>query len=520
MSVNDSLFEQRARKVSELRDMGLHPYANDLPPNITVAEFIARHGDQGAPSVPQSPYRIAGRVMAINRFGKAAFIRIQDSSADTPLPTHVADFERSSDTESKPARSTVGRLQAYVRKDVVGDDAFSVFKKLDLGDFVAIDGVPMRTKTGELSLHASGFAILTKSLRPLPEKWHGLSDVETRYRQRYLDLVVNPEVRKVFRARSKIIAWLRRFFEERDFLEVETPMMQSIAGGAAAKPFCTHHNALDVDLYLRIAPELYLKRLVVGGFERVFEINRNFRNEGISTFHNPEFTMLEFYQAYATYLDLMVVGEQILEGLAQEITGSTTLQWMDHTLSLKAPFCRLSMLDAIAQHGGPNPKELRDPELAGAALKKVGIDPEGMSGGQRVLTLFEHYAEPKLIQPTFVYDFPAEVSPLSRRKPSDPWFVDRFELFVGGKELANAFSELNDPQDQKARFEDQLKAREAGDDEAHAMDHDYVRALEHGMPPTGGFGLGIDRLVMLLTSTQSIRDVILFPQLRPETTAS
>ncbi|HET6345932.1 MAG TPA: lysine--tRNA ligase, partial [Myxococcota bacterium] len=439
-------------------------------------------------------------VMAINSFGKAAFIRLQDDSSE----------------ESGPKGEPVGRLQVYVRRDKVGDATFEVFKKLDLGDIVGVVGGGMRTKTGELTLLADTFRILTKALRPLPEKWHGLSDVEKRYRQRYLDLIVNPEVRAVFRTRSRVIDWIRRYFVDRGFLEVETPMMQGIPGGAAAKPFVTHHNALGVDLYLRIAPELYLKRLTVGGFERVFEINRNFRNEGISTFHNPEFTMLEFYQAYVTYLELMDMGEEIIGGAAQAVLGRTEVEWNGSTISLKRPFARMTMLDAIASHGGPPPADARDPDKAAAALRAVGIDARGMNGGQKVVALFEHFAEGKLIQPTFVYDFPAEVSPLSRKKPSDPWFVDRFELFVGGRELANAFSELNDPIDQRQRFETQLAAKQAGDEEAHEMDEDYLRALEHGLPPTGGFGMGIDRLVMLLTGSASIRDVILFPQLRPE----
>ena len=372
----------------------------------------------------------------------------------------------------------------------------------------------MRTKTGELTLNATEFRVLTKSLRPLPEKWHGLSDVETRYRQRYLDLVSNDEVRRVFPARSKIVAWLRNYFIDRDFLEVETPMMQGIAGGAAARPFVTHHNTLDIDLYLRIAPELYLKRLVVGGFDRVFEINRNFRNEGVSTFHNPEFTMLEFYQAYANYLDLMDIGEEILNGLARDIVGKEEVEWGEHKVSLARPFKRMTMLEAIEAHGGPSQADAKDYEKSGQVLSELGYNIEGKDDGQRVVLLFEHFAESKLINPTFIYDFPASVSPLSRLRDSDNWFVDRFELFVGGKELGNAFSELNDPLDQKQRFEDQLKAKEAGDEEAHGMDEDYVRALEHGMPPTGGFGLGIDRLVMLLTGAVSIRDVILFPQMR------
>ncbi|MEC9464509.1 MAG: lysine--tRNA ligase, partial [Myxococcota bacterium] len=446
-------------------------------------------------------HAVAGRVMAINKMGKAAFLRIQDETSDT----------------SGPEGESIGKLQLYLRRDDLPELDFAHYKKLDIGDIIGVTGTPTRTRTGELTLNASGFQLLTKSLRPLPEKWHGLSDVEIRYRQRYLDLISNEEARQTFRARSKIIEWLRRFFGERDFLEVETPMMHPIAGGAAARPFVTHHNTLDAQLYLRIAPELYLKRLVVGGFERVFEINRNFRNEGISTFHNPEFTMLEFYQAYTTYEDLMEMGEDMISGACAALhNGETTVDWDEHSISLAKPFARMTMLEAIEKHGGPTAEQSRDPEHARAVLAEAGVKADGLHEGQLVVALFEHFAEEKLIQPTFIYDFPASVSPLSRRRTSDPWFVDRFELFVGGKELANAFSELNDPVDQRERFESQLAARESGDDEAHQMDEDYVRALEHGLPPTGGFGLGIDRLVMLLTNSKSIRDVILFPLMRPE----
>ena len=497
----NALFQQRLDKAADMRSEGVNPYANDFRVDTRAVEFFNAYDSiesKEQVDAIETQHRMAGRVMAVNKFGKAAFIRIQDGSAD--LKRENGEY--------------TDRFQAYVRKDSVGEDGFKAFKRLDIGDIVSLVGSPMRTKTGELTLNASEFRILTKSLRPLPEKWHGLSDVETRYRQRYLDLVSNDEVRRVFRARSKIVAWLRNYFIERDYLEVETPMMQGIAGGAAARPFVTHHNSLDIDLYLRIAPELYLKRLVVGGFDRVFEINRNFRNEGVSTFHNPEFTMLEFYQAYANYLDLMDIGEEMINGLARDIVGAEEITWGEHTVSLARPFKRMTMLEAIEAHGGPSQEDAKDPEKSGAVLEALGYSVKGKDDGQRVVMLFEHFAEEKLIDPTFIYDFPASVSPLSRLRDSDEWFVDRFELFVGGKELANAFSELNDPVDQKARFEAQLKAKAAGDDEAHMMDEDYVRALEHGMPPTGGFGLGIDRLIMLLTGSTSIRDVILFPQMR------
>lgn len=503
MAERDSLVEQRVRKANELRLASLDPYANDFRPDETIANFFGKYHAEllDNPEAKRPQHALAGRVMAINSFGKAAFIRIQDKSSDDVIPG---------------GQGPVGLLQIYVKRDKLGPEMWGAFKQLDLGDFVGVEGLPMRTKTKELTLEATSFRILTKTLRPMPEKWHGLQDQETRYRQRYLDLISSSQTRSIFRKRSQIVAELRRFLTERDFLEVETPMMHSIAGGAAARPFVTHHNTLGIDLYLRIAPELYLKRLVVGGFERVFEINRNFRNEGISAFHNPEFTMLEFYQAYVSHLELMDMAEQMLATLATQINGQTQVQWGEHTIELKGPYKRLTMLEAIEAYGGPSPSVARDPEAAQKILQDLKISTKGMNAGQMVVALFEHFAEHRLIQPTFIHQFPADVSPLSRKNPADPWFVDRFELFVGGRELANAFSELNDPLDQRQRFEMQLAAKDAGDEEAHAMDEDYLRALEHGMPPTGGFGMGIDRLVMLLTGATTIRDVILFPQLRPE----
>jgi lysyl-tRNA synthetase class 2 len=502
MTERDELYEQRARKLAELRARGIDPYANDFKVDTRVADFVRAYGAEPSSEVLQQKgvkHAIAGRLMAINTFGKAVFLRIQDATVD----------------EAGPGGEPVGRLQLFVQKNKVGDEQFDLLKLLDLGDFVGAVGTPMRTKTGELTLHVEQLRLLTKTLRPLPEKWHGLSDLETRYRQRYLDLIANPDARKVFRARSRLVDFMRRYFIDRDFLEVETPMMQPIAGGAAARPFVTHHNTLGIDLYLRIAPELYLKRLVVGGFERVFEINRNFRNEGISTFHNPEFTMLEFYKAYADYLELMDIGEELISGAAQAVLGTTQVTFGDSTISLARPFARMTMMQAVEAHGGPKAAELAVADTAIAAARAAGADPKGLTHGSAVVFLFEHHAERKLIQPTFIYDFPLEVSPLSRKKPSNPSLVDRFELYVAGRELANAFSELNDPEDQRQRFEAQLAQKAAGDEEAHAMDEDYVRALEHGMPPTGGFGLGVDRFTMLLTGSQSIRDVILFPQLRP-----
>jgi lysyl-tRNA synthetase, class II len=506
MTQGNDLFMQRAAKAQELESAGYDPYCNEFKPDTSVAPFMrlyASHTKEALADLNASDdaatHAVAGRVMAVNGFGKAAFIRIQDASCDEDIGDDQA----------------AGPLQIYVRKNILGEEIFKEqFGRLDIGDIVGVQGSPMRTKVGELTLQATSFQILSKSLRPLPEKWHGLADVETRYRQRYLDLIVNSKVRQTFRIRSEVLMWLRRFFVERGFLEVETPMMQAIAGGAAARPFVTHHNALDTQLYLRIAPELYLKRLVVGGFERVFEINRNFRNEGVSTMHNPEFTMLEFYQAYADYRDLMVIGEDLICGVARDVLGCETVPWGEHSICLAKPFQRLTMLEAIENYGGPKAEEARDPKQAASILKAAGLKSEGLSDGHLVLGLFEHFAEAKLIQPTFVYDYPLAVSPLSRRKNNDPWYVDRFELFIGGCELGNAFSELNDPVDQRQRFEAQLADRQAGDEEAHMMDEDYVRALEHGMPPAGGFGLGIDRLVMLLTNSTSIRDVILFPLLR------
>jgi lysyl-tRNA synthetase class 2 len=428
--------------------------------------------------------------MARRDFGKAAFIQVQDRK---------------------------GRLQVYVARDVVGEESFEQFKKLDLGDIVGLSGTPFRTKTGELSLRADAIRILTKSLQPLPEKWHGLTDVETRYRQRYLDLIANPEVGETFRTRSRIIGLIRQFMLGRDYLEVETPMMQPIAGGATAKPFITHHNTLKMDLFLRIAPELYLKRLVVGGFERVFEINRNFRNEGISIQHNPEFTMMEFYQAYATYKDLMDLTEELICHVAREVVGKLVFTYGGKEVDLTPPWDRLTVREAIVKYGNIDPSILEDRAQLLRVAAGLGLELDKNIGHGKLLTeLFDAVAEPKLWHPTFITEYPTEVSPLSRKNDANPEVVDRFELFIVGRELANAFSELNDPLDQKERFLNQLAEKEAGDEEAHAMDEDYIRALEHGLPPTAGEGIGIDRLVMLLTDSASIRDVILFPQLRPE----
>jgi lysyl-tRNA synthetase class 2 len=407
-------------------------------------------------------------------------------------------------------------MQAYVRKDRIGETAYELFKQMDVGDFVGITGTLFTTRTGEWSLLADELQLLCKAGRPLPEKFHGLRDPEKRHRQRYLDLIMNSDAREIFIQRSRIIQEIRRFFIERDFLEVETPMMQTIPGGAEATPFKTHHNALGMDLYLRIAPELYLKRLVVGGLERVFEINRNFRNEGISTQHNPEFTMLEFYQAYATYSDLMLLTESLISGLAGSLKGTQVVTYQGQSIDLTPPWRRLGLFESLVEIGGIDGRLLQDRQalLETAARKGVEVTKSGKLG--KVITkLFDALVEPKLIQPTFITGYPAEVSPLSRRSDSEPELTERFELFIGGRELANGFSELNDPADQRERFLEQVRGRESGDEEAHRMDEDYIEALEYGMPPTAGEGIGIDRLVMLLVDAASIREVILFPHMKP-----
>ena len=486
----------RRRKLGALRERGIEPYPNDFRTDHTAAEVHARFGTPDADLEAAAPVAIAGRILALRDFGKAGFVQLQDRT---------------------------GRVQVHARRDRLGD-AFEVYRLLDLGDLIGVRGRPFRTRTGELTIEAASLQLLAKALRPLPEKWHGLHDVETRYRQRYVDLIVNPEARRIFETRARIIRFLRDFLGTRGFLEVETPMMQGIAGGAAAKPFITHHNALDLDLYLRIAPELYLKRLVVGGFERVFELSRVFRNEGISTEHNPEFTLLEFYEACATYEDLMALIEEMLVALAREVTGGTRLGYRGQDIELAPPggWPRRTMVDLVAERTGTPAAELLD-ERAVTATARARLEPSRLpprlSAGTALYALFEHLVEAALVQPTFVYGFPVDVSPLARRNDRDPRFVDRFELFIGRGEIANAFSELNDPEDQRSRFVEQLAARAAGDEEAHAMDDDYVRALEYGLLPTAGAGIGIDRLVMLMTGAASIREVILFPLLRPETGA-
>jgi len=484
------LLERRRRKLEDLRQQGIAPYPNRFRVTHSIEDIQRLLENRQEPTGDEEPVvATAGRIMAINRFGKTAFIRFRDRT---------------------------GNLQAYIRKDRVGESSYELFKQLDIGDFIGLAGGMFQTRTGEWTLLVRDFELLCKAIRPLPEKFHGLKDPEKRYRQRYLDLVMNPEVREIFLRRSRTIQAVREFFIQKDFLEVETPMMQPIPGGAEATPFETYHKALGMQLYLRIAPELYLKRLVVGGFERVFEINRNFRNEGISTQHNPEFTMLEFYQAYANYEDLMELTEQLIADVAETVLGTTTITYQGNPVELGGRWRRLSLFDALTSVGGIDSSLLQNREelLAYARRKQVTVTKADRIG--KVLTkLFDALVEPQLIQPTFITGYPVEVSPLSRRSDTDENLTERFELFIAGREIANGFSELNDPIDQKNRFKQQAASREAGDEEAHFMDEDYIEALEFGMPPTAGEGIGIDRLVMLLTDSPSIREVILFPHMRP-----
>jgi lysyl-tRNA synthetase class 2 len=493
MSLADHILAQRREKITEFRRAGLDPFFNRFVPSHSIAQVIGEHGAVTGPELEKLnlTFRLAGRLMLVRKFGKAIFCHFQDGT---------------------------GRLQAYVQREVMGNEAYTWFKKLDIGDFVGFEGTLFRTKTEELTLAVSRFTILTKSLRPLPEKYHGLTDVEVRYRQRYLDLLMNPQVWQVFQTRAAITRLIRQFLDDRGFLEVETPMMQPIPGGATAKPFVTHHHALDMQLYLRIAPELYLKRLVVGGFDRVYEINRNFRNEGLSSLHNPEFTMLEFYQAYATYEDLMVLTEELFCFLAQEILGTLKFSYQEQEIDFTQPWRRLDLRESLTEIGGIPREVVADRQALVKLALREGVQLRSGEGYGRALTkLFDLHVEARLIQPTFVLGYPTETSPLSRKNDDNPEVVDRFELFIAGREMANAFSELNDPVDQRQRFEQQLAAHAAGDDEMpDAVDEDFLLALEHGMPPAAGEGIGIDRLVMLLTDSPSIRDVIFFPLLRPE----
>ena len=482
----ETLRAYRRAKLEALRRRGLDPY----PPRCTVdgrvSEVVTRFAAlDGASLEAQAPrVQVGGRITALRSHGKTTFLDLSDGDA---------------------------KIQVYLKRDVVGEDLFSLLDSLDLGDFCGAAGVLFRTRTGELTVRADSLTVLAKALQPWPEKWHGLADRELRARFRYLDLATNPESRRVFLARAATVRTIRAFLDGRGFVEVETPMMQPIAGGASARPFVTHHNALDMELFLRIAPELYLKRLVVGGLERVYEINRNFRNEGISTQHNPEFTMLEFYWAYASYEDLMALTETMLAEVAQTVTGKTILTWGERTLDVAPPWRRLAMREAVLAHSDLAPEDLGERSRLEAAAQRFGVaDVARLSPGKLLAELFEVTAEKHLFAPTFITDFPADISPLAKRKPGDPSLTERFELYVAGMELANAFTELNDPDDQRARFEEQ--ARLGGG----VVDEDYLLALEHGMPPTAGEGIGIDRLVMLLTDSHSIRDVIFFPLLRPK----
>jgi lysyl-tRNA synthetase class 2 len=499
---DSDLLRNRRENLRRVEALGETTSPRRFGVTATVDEIVKRFGGRSAQQLEEDPVRVvtAGRVLAIRTAGKAGFLDLSDGRT---------------------------RLQVYVRREVTGEKGLELYRALDLGDWIGVEGDVFRTRSGELSVKAASLTFLAKCFRPLPEKWHGLKDVERRYRQRYLDLAVNPESRQVFERRAAIVRCLRRFLDDRGFLEVETPMMQPIAGGAVARPFVTHHNALDLDLYLRIAPELYLKRLVVGGMPRVYEINRNFRNEGISTQHNPEFTMLEFYQAYAEGSDLMRLTEEMLSGLAREVTGGDRTPWGDALIEWTPPFRRLTMRQAVVEfstsdaRGAIPAADLETEEGLLAAARRYGVEnPERFHGrkGKLLAELFEAVAEAALVQPTFLYEFPTEISPLSRRMPDDPEWADRFELYAGGMEIANGFSELNDPEDQASRFRKQVEEREGGDQEAAPYDADYIEALEYGMPPTAGEGIGIDRLAMLLTDRHSIRDVILFPLLRPRTT--
>ncbi|WP_428354124.1 lysine--tRNA ligase [Methyloprofundus sp.] len=487
--------KQRRAKLDALRENGAIAFPTDFRRNVVAGELIAEYDAKSKEELEADPVRVklAGRLMTRRIMGKASFAHIQDMS---------------------------GKIQLYVTRDTLPEGFYNEqFKKWDIGDIVGAEGVLFKTKVGELSVKIDNIRLLTKALRPLPEKFHGIADQEIKYRQRYLDLIMSEESRNTFLMRSKIVAYIRQFLIERQFLEVETPMMQTIPGGATARPFETFHNALDIGMYLRVAPELYLKRLVVGGFERVFEINRNFRNEGLSTRHNPEFTMLEFYQAYAEYGELMDLTEAMLKGLAEDVVGQAVITYQGEDYDFGKPFDRMTVFDSIL-HFNPDlsPADIDNREAAVTVAKKLGIPvKEGYGLGKVQIEIFEKTVESRLMNPTFITAYPVEVSPLARRNDDDPHVTDRFEFFVGGREIANGFTELNDSEDQAERFMQQVQEKEAGDDEAMHFDADYITALEHGMPPTAGEGIGIDRLVMLFTDAPSIRDVLLFPHMRPKT---
>ena len=504
MALDESIYQLRLEKLKQIEALGQQAYPTKYAFTHTIPTILAEHSAKSAEELenPRVNVRAAGRIMAIRLMGKAGFAHLQQGGQ---------------------------KLQIYVKKDAVGEKGFELYKLLDLGDHVGVSGYLFRTRTGELSVHVEEITFLSKDLLPLPEKWHGLTDVELRYRQRYVDLFMNPEVREVFLKRSKLVQSMRRFLDAHDFIEVETPMMQQIAGGAVAKPFVTHHNTLDMDLYLRIAPELYLKRLTVGGFDRVYEINRNFRNEGLGWRWNPEFTMLEFYQAYTDYRGVMDLTQRLIEQAAIDVNGTTKSKWGEHEIDwAESNWRRMTMREAIIHHwpeaAGTKPTMLdfstQDSlkSLVGrfnSAHAHVAYDPNEPAG-KTIANLFDAVAEEHLTQPTIIYEFPTAVSPLSKQKADEPDWTERWEIFAGQMEIANGFSELNDPEDQRRRFEQQLKERERGDEEAHQMDEDYIRALSYGMPPAGGVGVGVDRLAMLLTDSHTIRDVILFPLLRPE----
>ncbi|ARZ60434.1 lysine--tRNA ligase [Bacillus thuringiensis] len=487
--LNDQLIVRR-EKLHNLREQGIDPFGKRFERTNATNDLVSLYGEFSKEELEEKEIAvsIAGRIMTKRGKGKAGFAHIQDLH---------------------------GQVQIYVRKDAVGDEEYELFKTADLGDLVGIEGKVFKTNVGELSVKATGFTLLTKSLRPLPDKYHGLKDVEQRYRQRYLDLITSMESRETFVTRSKIIREMRRYLDDNGYLEVETPMMHAIAGGASARPFTTHHNALDMELYMRIAIELHLKRLIVGGLEKVYEIGRVFRNEGVSTRHNPEFTMIELYEAYADYKDIMKLTENMVAHIAKKVLGTTTIQYGDYEINLEPEWTRLHMVDAIKQHSGADFWNPMSVEEARELAKEHNVEiKDTMEVGHIINEFFEQKVEDKLIQPTFIYGHPVEISPLAKKNDEDPRFTDRFELFIVAREHANAFTELNDPIDQKERFEAQLKEREQGNDEAHMMDDDYIEALEYGMPPTGGLGIGIDRLVMLLTNAPSIRDVLLFPAMR------
>jgi lysyl-tRNA synthetase class 2 len=486
------VLRNRREKAKQLHEAGLDLYPNSFEKDTDIEHILEEYKEWEGEQLADldKKFTLAGRVMSMRSFGKVTFMHLQDHS---------------------------GQLQIFVQRDVIGKERYQLFKKFDVGDVLGVKGGLFRTKTGELTLNAEQVELLTKSMRPLPEKYHGLKDVETRYRQRYLDLMVTPRAREIFISRTKIVRYLRNFLDAEGFMEVETPMMQHIPGGATAKPFVTHHNALDMELYLRIAPELYLKRLLVGGFEKVYEINRNFRNEGISTQHNPEFTMLEFYWAYADFEDLMGFTERMISQIAEKVCGTMQITYQDEQIDLSPPWKKMTFHQALEELGGLKPEQYTDLETAKRLVRELGENVQvGEKLGKVQAELFDLLVEPKLVQPHFIYHYPTDISPLSRRNEQNLDITDRFELFICGREMANAFSELNDPEDQRQRFEDQVAEKDAGDEEAHFMDEDYLRALEYGMPPAAGEGVGIDRLAMLLTDSPSIREVILFPLLKPE----